>query len=134
MAKLKDIPFGSEIPTFDNSGYITLSSGLKDSSGNTIITMASGSAFFDGEACYAGGTSYACCACEACCAGEACVAWSARYASEACCACCACCAGLAGDACYACYACEACDALYLSHCNSHLQPSYCNSLSAYLLV
>lgn len=122
MAKLKDIPFGSEIPTFDNSGYITLSSGLKDSSGNAIITMASGSAFFDGEACYAGGTSYACYASEACCASEACVAWSACYASEACCACCANCAGLAGDA------------FYLSYCDSHLSPSYCVSLSAYLLV
>lgn len=104
MSKLKDIPFGSEIPTFDNSGYITLSSGLKDSSGNTIITMASGSAFFDGLACYAGGTSYAC------------------YASCASCACEACCAGLAGDA------------FYLIYCDLHLQPSYCASFSAYLLV
>lgn len=96
MSKLKDIPFGSEIPTFDNDGYITLSSGLKGPSGNTIITMASGSAFFDGEACCA---SCAYCACEACCA---------CYACEACYA------GLAGDALYAscaseaCYACAAC--------------------------
>lgn len=110
MSKLKDIPFGSEIPTYDNSGYITLSSGLKDSSGNTIITIASGSAFFDGEACYA---------CEACCA---CEAYLACYASCASCACEACCAGLAGDA------------FYLSYCDLHLQPSYCASFSAYLLV
>lgn len=99
MSKLKDIPFGSEIPTFDNSGYITLYSGLKDSSGNAIISMdCSGSAVFIGEA------------------------WSACYASYASEACCACCAGLAGDA------------FYLSYCNSHLSPSYCDSLSAYLLV
>lgn len=93
MSKLKDIPFGSEIPTFDNYGYITLSSGLKDSSGNAVIeTYSDRLAVFFGEAC------------------------------NACCACCAADAGFAGDA------------LYLSYCNSHLSPSYCASLSAYLLV
>lgn len=104
MAKLKDIPFGSEMPSFDSEGYITLSSGLKGPSGSAIIEMCSGLAFFIGEAC------------NACCAGEACYACCACYACEACCA------GLAGDA------------LYLSYCNSHLQPSYCASFSAYLLV
>ena len=134
MSKLKDIPFGSEIPTFDNSGYITLSSGLKGPSGSAIIETCSGLAFFIGEACNA---------------SFAFRADSANYASEACCACCAgtaeyaCCASDAGNASYACCACcadsanyasEACDALYISYCYSHLSPSYCNSLSAYLLV
>lgn len=119
MSKLKDIPFGSEIPTFDNDGYIALSSGLKGPSGSAIIETYSGLAFFIGEACYA---SYAHCA---------------DSANEACCA---------ENASYACYACEASyahsadsaseagDALYLSYCGSHLSPSYCDSLSAYLLV
>ena len=113
MSKLKDIPFGSEIPTYDNDGYITLSSGLKDSSGSAIIEMRSGSAFFIGEACCA------------CCASCACEAYCACFAADAC---------HAGSTCYADTASEAGDALYLSYCNSHLSPSYCNSLSAYLLV
>lgn len=137
MSKLKDIPFGSEIPTFDNSGYITLSSGLKGPSGSAIIEMYSGSAVFMGEACYASCAYCANEACCACCAGSANTAEvasraysadDASYASEACCA---------GNACYASEACcagLAGDAFYLSYCNAHLSPSYCNSLSAYLLV
>ena len=148
MAKLKDIPFGSEIPTYDNDGFITLSSGLKGPSGSAIIETYSGSAFFIGEACYAScahcaneascayyaceaGNAYnACCACEAgnayyaCCACEAFCACCACYACCACeafCACCACCAGLAGEA------------FYLNYNGSLFVPSYCNSLSAYLL-
>lgn len=104
MSKLKDIPFGSEIPTFDNDGYIALSSGLKGPTGSAIIEMRSGLAVFIGEAC---------CACYAICAGDAFHACNACYADNA---------SAAGDA------------LYLSYCNSHLSPSYCNSLSAYLLV
>lgn len=113
MSKLKDIPFGSEIPTFDNDGYITLSSGLKGPSGSAIIDMCSGLAFFIGEACYA---SYATCA------GNACNANNATEACHAAFACCADNASVAGDA------------FYLSYCNTHLIPSYCDSLSAYLLV
>lgn len=140
MAKLKDIPFGSEIPTYDNDGYIALSKGLKGPTGSAIIETCDGLAFFIGEACCA------------CCASDAYNAWSASYASEACCACCAsyaCCVSEAYCACYAscatcadyaCCACEAycaccaCEACYLSYCDSHLSPSYCDSLSAYLLV
>lgn len=146
MSKLKDIPFGSEIPTFDNDGYIALSSGLKGPSGSAIIETCSGLALFIGEACYA---SCAYCADTACCA---CCAWSAGTAERACCAgsadiaSYACCAGSADNASYACVACcaycacEACcaglagDAFYLSYCDLHLSPSYCSSFSAYLLV
>ena len=164
MSKLKDIPFGSEIPTFDNGGYITLSSGLKGPSGSAIIETCSGLAFFIGEACYA---SFATCAGDACwadnansacCAGYACHAGNATFAGNATCAdnasyatcagfaCCAgnacyadnaTCAGFAccaGNASYADNASLASDAVYLSYCTSHLSPSYCNSLSAYLLV
>lgn len=119
MAKLKDIPFGSEIPTYDNDGYIALSKGLKGPTGSAIIETSSGLAFFVGEACYAGCAANAN---NASYASEACYACEACSACEACCACHALDAGFAGDA------------LYLSYCSTHLSPSYCASLGAYLLV